>query len=456
MIDFKDGLFMLTTENTSYWFRVTSFGHLEHIYYGPRLKEQPPEALALKRTAVIGSSVYYDPSDTTYCLDNLCLEWSGIGRGDFRHSPAEIKMPDGTFTCDFKYVSHRIINGFIPMETLPSAYGTESECAALELTLKDESNNVILLMYYTVYEKANVIIRRTVLKNNNDKPLTIRRLMSLMLDLPDRNFKMVTFNGGWIKETNRQDFPLNYGIFVNSSTTGASSNRHNPGFLLAGRDATEQHGYVYGFNLVYSGNHYGAVEMSNHRIVRVNLGINPHCFEWTLKKNESFETPEAIMTFSSDGFNGMSQNFHDFVNNNIVRGDWKGKERPIIINTWESFFFKFNERKLLNLARQAKELGIELFVLDDGWFGQRNDDSAGLGDYTVNPKKFPRGLSHFAKKIRNMGLMFGIWFEPEMINPNSDLYRAHPEYAVKTPGKEPTFGRNQLVLDLCNPDVRII
>ena len=454
MIEFSDGVFRLTTENTSYWFQITPFGHLEHIFYGPRLRDQPPEALALKRTAVIGSSVYYDPSDTTYCLDNICLEWSGIGRGDFRHPPVEIKMPDGTFTCDFKYVSHRIVNGFIPMKTLPSAYGNESECTALEITLKDHSNDVILLMYYTVYEKTNVITRRTVLENHNEKPLTIRRLMSLMLDLPDRNFKMITFDGGWIKEANRHDVPLKYGIFVNSSTTGSSSNRHNPGFLLAERDATEQNGYVYGFNLVYSGNHYGAVELSNHRLVRVNLGINPHCFEWTLNKNESFETPEAIMTFSSGGFNGMSRNFHDFINSNIVRGDWKGKERPIVINTWESFFFKYNGRKLISLARQAKKLGIELFVLDDGWFGKRNDDNAGLGDYAVNRKKFPEGLANFAGKIRKEGLMFGLWFEPEMINPDSDLYRAHPEYAVKTPGKEPTFGRNQLVLDLCNPVVR--
>mgnify|MGYP000920401488 FL=1 len=454
VIEFSDGLFRLTTENTSYWFRITPFGHPEHIYYGPRLKEQPPDALALKRTAAVGSSVYYDPSDTTYCLDNICLEWSGIGRGDFRHSPVEIKMPDGTFTCDFRYVFHRIINGCMPMETLPSAYGTESECSTLELTLKDESNDVILLVYYTVYEKSNVITRRTVLQNHNERPLTIRRLMSMMLDMPDRNFRMITFDGGWIKEVHRHEVPLKYGIYVNSSTTGSSSNRHNPGFLLAEKDATEQNGYVYGFNLVYSGNHYGAVELSNHRLVRVNLGINPHCFEWTLSKDESFETPEAVMTFSCCGFNGASRNFHDFVNNNVVRGDWKGKERPIVINTWESFFFKYNERKLVNLARLAKKLGIELFVLDDGWFGKRNDDNAGLGDYTVNRKKFPKGLARFAKRIRKAGLMFGIWLEPEMINLDSDLYRAHPEYAVKTPGKEPTFGRNQLVLDLCNPVVR--
>lgn len=455
MIDFKDSIFRLTTENTSYWFRITPFGHLEHLHYGPRLKEQDPDGLALKRTAMLGSSVCYDPSDPTYCLDNLCLEWSGIGRGDYRHSPAELKMPDGTFTCDFIYRSHRIIPGFVPMESsLPTAYGSENECTTLEITLEDESNSVFLLLYYTVYESTNVVTRRAALLNKNANPLVIRRLMSMMTDLPNRSFKLVTFDGGWIKEAHRHDRLLEYGLYINSSTTGASSNRHNPGFLLAERDATEQHGYVYGFNLIYSGNHYGAAELSNHQLARVMLGINPHCFEWTLKEGERFETPEAVMTFSSDGYNGASHNFHDFINNHIVRGDWKDKERPVLLNDWEACFFKFTRVRLLRLARQARRLGVELFVLDDGWFKGRNSDTAGLGDYEVDRRKLPGGMGRFAKSIRRLGMEFGLWFEPEMVNQDSDLYRAHPEYAVVTPGKKPTLGRNQLVLDLCRPEVR--
>jgi alpha-galactosidase len=256
----------------------------------------------------------------------------------------------------------------------------------LELTLEDTSNNVTLLLYYTVFEQTDVITRRAVLQNNNKKPLVIRRLMSMMADLPNKNYCLVTFDGGWIKEAHRHEHPVAYGLYVNSSTTGASSNRHNPGFLLAEPGTTETHGGVYGFNLVYSGNHYGAVELSNHDIVRVQLGINPHCFEWTLNLGERFETPEAVMTYSSGGFNGLRSHFHDFVNNHIVRGDWKGQERPVLINNWEAHFFKFNQRKLLRLARRAKRLGIELFVLDDGWFGARNDDFAGLGDYGVNKR----------------------------------------------------------------------
>jgi alpha-galactosidase len=454
MIEQIDKLFRLTTNETSYWFRVTDFGHLEHIHYGERLGAQDPEGLLLKRTALYGSSVVYDPSDPTYCLDNMCLEWSGIGRGDYRHSPAEIKMPDGTFTCDFLYKSHRILKGFVKMETLPCSYGDESDCDTLEIIMLDESNNVELLLYYTVYEQTDVITRRAVLINRNEKPLVIRRLMSMSLDIPGRGFKLITFDGGWIKEAHKHERALQYGIYVNSSTTGASSNRHNPGFLLAESCAGEQHGRVYGFNLVYSGNHYGAIELSNQGIVRVQTGINPHCFEWTLNKDEKFETPEAVMTFSSGGYNGLSAHFHDFVNNHIVRGDWKGKERPVLINNWEAYFFKFTRGRLLRLARRARRLGIELFVLDDGWFGKRNDDNAGLGDYNVNPKKLPGGMARLADRIRRYGMEFGLWFEPEMVNEDSDLYRAHPEYAVTTPGKKPALGRNQLVLDLCNPRVR--
>lgn len=454
MIEESDKLFRLTTNETSCWFRVTEFGHLEHIHYGERLAEQAPEGLVLKRTALTGSSVIYDPKDPTYCLDTMCLEWSGIGRGDYRHSPAEIKMPDGSFACDFVYRAHCIFQGAPPMETLPSSYGEEDACETLEITLEDASNNVELLLYYTVYEATDVITRRAVLINRNEKPLIIRRLMSMMVDIPNRSFQYITFDGGWIKEAHRHERTIGYGMYVNSSTTGASSNRHNPGFLLAEAGASEDYGRIYGFNLVYSGNHYGAAELSNQDVLRIQLGINPHCFEWTLNKDERFETPEAIMTFSDKGFNGLSKHFHRFVNNHIVRGGWKGKERPVLINNWEATFFKFNQRKLLGLASRASRLGVELFVLDDGWFGKRNDDHAGLGDYNVNRKKLPRGLAHFANKIIKKGMAFGLWFEPEMVNEDSDLFRAHPEYAVRTPGKQPALGRNQLVLDLCNHEVR--
>jgi len=276
----------------------------------------------------------------------------------------------------------------------------------------------------------------------------------MSLDIPNDGYRLLTLDGGWIKEANKHERKVTYGIHVNSSTTGSSSNRHNAGFILAAEGATETQGSAFGFNLVYSGNHYSAIELSNHDIVRVQSGINPHCFEWKLNENEQFETPEAIFSFSNKGLNGLSHNFHDFINEHIVRSDWKNKERPILINSWEAYFFKFTRTKLLDLAKRSKDIGIELFVLDDGWFGKRDDDTTSLGDYNVNSKKLPKGLSEFSECIHKMGMKFGLWFEPEMINEDSDLYRAHPEYALQTPGKKPARGRNQLVLDMCNSEVR--
>ena len=455
MITFNENIFRLSTNNTSYWFRVTKFGHLEHIYYGEHLYEdQSIEPLIHKRTAELGNCVNYDTSDNFYCLDHLCLEWSGIGKGDYRSTPAEIKMPDGTFTADFVYKSHTILDGNINIETLPSSYGDRGDCKTLEITMEDDSNNVTVKLYYCVYAKTNVITRRAVICNANEKPLTIRKIMSMSIDIPNDGYRLLTFDGGWIKEANKNDRKLTYGIQTNSSTIGASSNIHNPGFIIASEGATESQGGVYGFNLVYSGNHYSTIELSNRDLVRVQSGINPYCFEWELKENEKFETPEAVMSFSATGFNGLSHNFHDFVNNHIVRGDWKNKERPVLINNWEAYFFNFNRSKLLNLAQRANKLGVELFVLDDGWFGNRNDDKAGLGDYNVNKKKLPKGIAEFSDSIHKLGMKFGLWFEPEMVNEDSDLYRAHPEYALKTPDKKAALGRNQLVLDLCNPAVR--
>ena len=455
MIKVEGREFRLTTQTTSYWFRVTPYGHLEHIHYGVRLPDdQPMEPLMLKHTAVVGNCVQYAADDPLYCLDTLCLEWSGIGKGDYRETPAEIMMPDETYTADFRYVSHTVREGCAPMDALPTAQGEPDECQTLAVELRDESNAVTLTLYYTVYPKTDVITRRAALTNGNEKPLTIRRLLSMAVDIPNDRYRLITLDGGWIKEAHAHERPVTYGVHVNSSVTGSSSNRHNPGFIIAAQTTSETQGNAYGFNLVYSGNHYGAVELSNQDLVRVALGINPHCFAWKLSQGETFETPEAVLCFSADGLNGLSQRFHAFVNAHIVRGDWQGRERPVVLNNWEAHFFQFTRGKLLRLAKRAKKVGVELFVLDDGWFGKRDDDKAGLGDYTVNRRKLPRGLSAFANRIHRMGLKFGLWFEPEMVNPDSDLYRAHPEYALATPGKEPALGRNQLALDLCNPAVR--
>ncbi len=454
MIEFRDNVFYLSSDDTSYIFRITEFGHLEHIYYGSLLPDADISALYQKRTAVTGSSILYDESDDKYCLDIIPLEYSGIGKGDYRFSPAELKMPDGTFTCDFVYFSHNIESGCFTSEALPLAYGAENDCQRLEIILREKKLAVKLRMLYTVYPAANVITRRVILENSEEHPLVIRRLMSMMLDLPADDYCLLTLGGGWIKEAHICTRQLKSGMYINSSDTGASSNRANPGVMLYREGCREDSGEVYGFNLVYSGNHYEAVQINENGSTRVMCGINPECFEWELKQNESFETPEAVLTYSGEGFGKASRNFHDFINAHIVRGDWKGRPRPVLLNSWEACFFKFTQSRLLRLAKKGRALGIELFVLDDGWFGERNDDTAGLGDYRVNRKKLPNGLNGLARRLKRMGLGLGLWVEPEMVNENSELYRAHPDYAVKIPGRKPSYGRRQLVLDLCRPEVR--
>lgn len=453
-ITYDKGVFALDTDRTSYIFRVTKFRHLEHVHYGERVRASDAEALSVKHDIQLGSSVMYDESDDCYCLDNLCLEWSGVGRGDYRQTPIEAKMPDGSFSSDFLYDSHEIVRGCLPMHSLPAAYDDENAAQTLIIRMRERDRAVTLELYYTVFPASNVISRRCVIENNCEGDISLRRIMSMSLDMPDRGFLMHSFDGGWIKEAHRHVRPVEYGIYVNSSTTGASSNRHNPGFLLSEKNTGEDFGRAWGFNLVYSGNHCGVAERSNHDLVRIQLGINPHCFDWTVRPGERFEAPEAVMTFSERGFNGLSANFHDFVNNNIVRGIWKNVERPVLINNWEACFFKFDREKLLKLAKRAKSIGVELFVLDDGWFGARDSDTAGLGDYDVNLKKLPGGLGEFAGSIEKLGMKFGLWFEPESVNVDSGLYRAHPDWAIKPPTGKPCFGRNQLLLDLTRQEVR--
>ncbi|MBE6699831.1 MAG: alpha-galactosidase [Ruminococcaceae bacterium] len=452
MIKIENGVFSLETQNTSYLFRVTSRGHLEHIYYGTRVSVADAAALCLKNNMMLGTTVAYDAENAAYSLETLPQEYSGIGKGDYRHTPMELILPDGSFVTDFVYESHSISNSPVTDKALPFATGKGE---TLTVVLADKKYpNLKLELYYTVFEDCNVIARHARLCNGGEGDVFIRKFMSFMFDLPRADYTMLTLDGGWAKEAHIHERPLSYGIFVNDSTTGDSSNRHNPAFMLKRMDANEEWGEVLGFNLIYSGNHYSAVEMGNHDTLRVMSGINPHCFLWKLKTGESFVTPQAVMSYTTGGTNALMANMHDFVNSHIIRKNFQNSERPIVINNWEATFFHFNRRKLLALARKAKGLGVEMFVLDDGWFGRRNSDTAGLGDWTVNTKKLPGGITALAKKINKMGMQFGLWFEPECVNEDSDLYRMHPEWAIRVPEREPSYGRNQLVLDLTRADVR--
>lgn len=449
-ITYDKGLFHLRTEHSSYMFRVTPQGQLEHLHYGAPVRDADAEALSLKRTMSYGDSVLYPGGGAAYCLDVLPLEWSGAGRGDYRPSPVEFVTDSGSWTSDFEYVGHTITPGSTETRCgLPTAYGGDMTLAVL---LRDEAAGAELRLYYTTYPAEDVITRRAELVCTG-AGLSIRKLMSLSLDLTERDLKMTTFTGNWIREAHRHDAAVE-GTLINESRTGFSSNRANPGFILSERAADERRGRVWGFNLVYSGNHMSCVSADPRGTVRVMSGISPDRFEWRLGTGESFETPEAVMCFSADGLGGMSRAMHDFVNRHIVRGPWAGRGRPVLVNAWEGFMFDFDARRLLSVARRAKAMGAELFVMDDGWFIGRDDDTGGLGDYEPDAKKLPEGVSGLAREVKKLGLGFGIWVEPEAVSPKSRLYAAHPDWAITEPGREPVYGRNELLLDLTRGEVR--
>ena len=442
MIICKNNVYHLTTDHYSCLLRINSLGLPEHLHFGAPVRTEDAESFACRPGLGWGASVLMDEKEMASCPDVLALQWSGSGRGDYRESPLEL----GGVSSDFRFAAARVLEGRVSMDSgLPQAHGAEQ---TLELTM--EQQGAKLRLYYTPYETA--LVRRTVLENTGDAPISVTKLMSTCMDLPG-SYCMATFNGGWIAEMRRHDSPVGGSKVVNESLTGASSNRHNPGFLLYDPEATETAGRVYGFNLIYSGNHYASAQQSLQGLTRVMQGINPSNFCRTLAPGERFETPEAVLAVSDKGFGGLSEAMHTFVTDHIIPEYWRGRPRPVLYNSWEGCMFDFTQHRLLDLADRAKKLGCELFVLDDGWFGNRNNDRAGLGDYNVNTRKLPEGIKGLAKHINARGMQFGLWFEPESVNPDSDLYRAHPDWAL-TDGFPNVLGRNQLLLDLTRPEVR--
>ncbi|MBQ4600792.1 MAG: alpha-galactosidase [Oscillospiraceae bacterium] len=440
MISHENGLFHLQGEDFSYLFRVMPTGQLEHLHFGARVSAEDAEALACKPHLGWGGSVLYSEG---VCLDVLPLEWSGSGRGDYRETPLELNCA----ATDFTYESHTVMEGEAEMVSgLPQARGC-SQTLCVNMT---HPGGIRLRLYYCVF--GGVLTRRAVLCNNSSESLWLTKLMSFSVDLPG-SYEMTTFDGGWIAEMRRSKVAVGAGRVVHESTTGFSSFLHQPGFLLSQPGAGEDHGQVYGFNLVYSGSHYASAQRSLQGLTRVMQGISPDNFCRELAPGEAFEAPEAVLCWSGKGFGGVSEKLHRFVNSHIVPKYWQYRQRPVLYNDWEGCMFDFNENRLIDLAKRAGKLGCELFVLDDGWFGKRNNDLAGLGDYTVNPKKLPGGLKRLADRVNALGMQFGLWFEPEAVNPDSELYRAHPDWAL-TDGLSPVYGRNELLLDLTKPEVR--
>ena len=454
MILKDDNYFIINTKNTTYSFRVMPTGHLEHLYYGRKINvnKDTISSIIEKHAFINGNINYYDEEHKNIGLENIKLELSTHGKGDIRESAIEIVYEDGSYTSDFIFHDFKINSLKTEIDDLPTSYD-ETQGQELEVILKEKYKEIYVHMYYYVFYDCDCITRRISLINKSNERIKIKKLMSMQIDFDDYKYILSTFNGAWAREMNRNDFKLTSGKHVNSSFCGVSSSRSNPFIMLKRYDTNEDAGEALGFNLIYSGNHYEAFEINSFNKARLVVGINPQSFEYVLNKNEVFNTPEAVMTYSKDGLNDMSNNMHEFVRNHIVRGEWKSKLRPILLNSWEASYFHINEGSLLKLASEAKKCGIELFVLDDGWFGKRNDDTSSLGDWDVNKKKLPHGISGLAKKIKKLGLDFGLWVEPEMINVNSELYKEHPEWCIEIPNRDHSEGRNQRILDYANEDV---
>ena len=454
MIKADGRVFVLNTKNTTYGFHVMETGQLEHLYFGKRIHTEELAVLVDRRVYAPGNTITYDDDHQNLSMEDVRLEVSAIGKGDLREPMIEVVCADGSSSLDFVYDSYEVIKEKPEFKTLPSSYDESGNVETLNITCKDKNHGFTLVLSYSVFEDCDVITRSAKFINTSLEQVKLTRMLSMLLDFDCPQMKITSFHGGWTREMNKSDIVLPAGKFVNSSFTGTSSNRCNPLFMVSEPESSEETGSVWGFNLLYSGNHYSATEVSPFKKTRVVYGINPQNFAWTLEPEQVFEAPEAVMTYSAAGFRQMSLNMHEFVREHITRGHWKKKERPVLINSWEASYFDFTESSLVKLAKTAKNAGVELFVMDDGWFGDRNDDHRALGDWDiVNKKKLPGGLEGLAKKITDLGLMFGLWVEPEMINVDSELYRKHPDWAIDIPGMEHSEGRFQRILDFCNPEV---
>ena len=447
-------VFVLDTDNTTYLFAVTPSRHLEHLYYGGKIRIDKAEDCAHIRERhefELGNCISYDKKFPQVMLEDMCLEMSGAGHGDIREPFVSLVYPDGSRSVDFLYEKSTLSNQKEPLQTLPCAYTENGKTEHLIVELRDGA--LVMELHYTVYPACDVITRSAVLLNEGDT-VQVERLMSMQLDMPFGGAAVTSFHGAWGREMNRHTAALPVGKLVLESRTGCSSNRVNPFFMVHSPDANEASGSVYGFNLIYSGSHYAAAEVNAYGKTRIVSGIQPEGFRWLLEKDGRFETPEAVMTYSENGFTGQSQNMHRFVRSHIVRGVWRDRPRPVLLNSWEACYFNISEKSLVSMARSAKDLGVELLVMDDGWFGERDNDRCSLGDWTPSVKKLPGGLRSLAEKVIAEGLQFGIWVEPEMVNTDSRLYRKHPDWAMAIPGKRHSEGRTQRVLDLANPEVQ--
>ena len=457
MINFneKNREFHLQGKNFSYVFNVMQNGQLGQLYFGKKIRHREDFSHFFYKPEVgIGIIAHYE-EDPGFSLEYFKQEYPSYGTTDFRKPAFEIEDENGSRVSNFVYKGYRIYKGKEKLQGLPATYVlSEEEAETLEITLEDEVLECRLYLTYTIFNERDILTRNARFENYGKQNLKLNRAMSLSLDLPDYNYEMLHFSGAWARERHLKTRKLEVGNQYIDSTRGASSAHQNPFIILKRPNTDEDIGEAIGFSLVYSGNFLAHVEVDHFDATRVTMGINPFDFSWNLNGGESFQTPEAIISFTSTGLNSLSQNFHSLYRERLMRGEWKEKERPILINNWEATYFDFNEEKLLNMVRKAKKLGFELFVLDDGWFGKRNDDKSSLGDWFPNLEKLPNGIKGLAEKVEAEGMKFGLWFEPEMISKESELYKKHPDWILGVKGRKLSLGRNQYILDLSREDVQ--
>lgn len=446
--------FHLFNDRISYIMNVLPTGHLMQLYCGKKVHDREDFSYLIETSARPTTTYLSEEWHNKYTFTHLKQEYPVYGTTDFRHPAIEIKQNNGSNISNFCYKSHSISSGKPKLAGLPATYTeNDNEAQTLTIVLEDELTHVQVELLYTLFAQGGIIARSAKITNNGAETVHLTTAMSLCLDLPDCDYEWLQFSGSWARERHLKVRKLEQGITSVESTRGASSHEHNPFVILKRPSTDENKGEAIGFSLVYSGNFLAQAEVDTHDVTRVLIGINPFCFDWKLETGSSFQTPEAVMVYTDNGLNDLSQTYHKLYQKRLARGYWRDKPRPILINNWEATYFDFNEDKLVKIAKKAKECGVELFVLDDGWFGKRTSDTAGLGDWVPNPDLLPNGIAGLSRRIEELGMKFGLWIEPEMTNMNSDLYRTHPDWILHVPGRHPSECRHQYVLNYSRPEV---
>lgn len=446
--------FTLETKKSTYQMKVDEHGVLLHTYYGKRMTAVDLSYMISYKDRGFSGNPYDVGDKRTYSLDVLPQEISCFGSGDFRTTALKVRQENGVAVLDLRYHNHTILTGKYSIPGLPAMYEEDHKAATLDVVLKDKESEIYVHLYYGVLEELDMITRTVIIENKQNSPIFLDKVCSMNLDFQFGEYDLLTFYGKHAMEREVSRVPVHHGKYSIGSTRGSSSHHYNPFMILCDHEATEDYGECYGFSFLYSGDFVGEAELDQMNQTRVTMGIHPDNFCFRLDKGEKFHAPEVAMAYSSTGFETLSKIYHNAYRNNLCRGQFKTARRPILINNWEGTYFQFTGEKLIQMAKEAASLGIELFVMDDGWFGRRDDDTSSLGDWFVNEDKLGCTLKELSDEIVATGMQFGIWFEPECISENSDLYKEHPEWVLMVPNRKPTRSRYQLVLDLSRQDVR--